>query len=1816
MFGVTLQPKNDSPTAGDFSKSSSEGSGGGGYNAVRAVSAKGSARAAEDFRRGTPMWRVGLGQDSSGNPSGQICIKPKGLYSDPLSPAMLDIAVANGKIDVWYHTDWLTNVVVSATNESVIVTNVEAVVDSSFPEQILAKECFVTVSTNAEPSLAVRFYHPDQVELELTEMGAYALKEGAEPYVEYLVTRPEASERVFRTRIAERRSGQVVSVVDFAKETSADGKTEFNVYEGGGIRSSRVKTLSSTSVRRTERSTVVGNDGSESVTERNYLTIGGRELLTNVVRDPDGLSRGETYEYGRSPSSPDYGRITRHVSDTGLATEYTYDGAGRTLTTTVTAPGLPVRRTVCSYAPLGVRPHCPDGTGIDIADDNGSVDLATPRIETEYVGDTPVSKTLRFISLDTMQHRIIEEVRLADPSATGVAAQWDSSANIRTYTDYMPKNDCKPCSELPSLVMHEDGRIDRYAYSAGEYEPGANGAAGVFTDSGVGEGDWFRTVVTHYAAGDVEVPNITTRDVKIEIRSSKKTLLQEQYVCTAPGSYARVSWTATTRDALGQETLVVKSDGTRVENTYAGRRLASMTDEEGLTTTYTYDALGRVIAETKSGGGVRPDTTTTTTYDPEDRVLSRTVTAGDLSETETYVYDALGRTVSTTDATGTETRYLYATDATAGLETRSTIRAFGTDCAVTNTVVSYADGRTKETLLNGVVKTAYEYGPNWTKTYEGPAGLDSPRWSCSYEDALGRTICETRPGFRGALLVTSNEYNTANQLVATRAYVLNENSTPSPLTYTLICYNSLGQRTLTVSDMNLNSQIDWNDADRIVSNDTRYVTLGGDWWRESSTWQTRQNGSSELTLMGRSRTRLMGLGDGLVSENRSIDPLNNETVSCSYLDRTTHTTTQTTLSPDSTLPAETVARCGLTVSTRTHTGVTTTYAYDALGRQIAQTDGRGNTSQIVYDEQGRIAKTIDPLGHETAYAYDALGRQIAVTDPLGHTVATTYDAEGRVLAQRGATYPVDYAYDVYGNKVSMTTYRDEALTNGDTTRWLYDEPSGCMTNKLYADGKGPSYSYTPDGKLARRVWARGIVTDYTYDNAGNLTRTDYNDNGVTPTITMSYDRVGNLVNATTAGVVTNLYAYDLQGHCTNEWQNDFNLTRYYDTLGRSTGYAINGTRQTTIAYDTYGRIGSMSLGLADVSSAQNANDEFTWTYLPGSNLKASLQYPNGLTASWTYDANNQLLQVRNATPTNVISQFDYTYDAAGRRVSIAKSGTAFGDLSGSIDSYTYNARSELTSARRTKNGQSIPGFSEDFDYDPIGNRRSSATYNEKGEAQASTYQANNLNQYTQRTTPGYAAVRGEADPNATVTVNENPTFRLGSYYFGSDLFDNSSSGGLANLETYATLAQTAANGEETEDLVSAITNQVYLAQSSETFAYDDDGNQTMITTKTGLWRVTYNGENRPIHWVRDSDNTTLTMSYDHMGRRREKNNQRFFYDGYLQVADNTGNSYIWDCTEPVATRPLAWCRDNFFGYYAHDGNKNVSEVVAADGAVSAHYEYAPFGAVTTQHGEAAAANPWRFSSEYAEDDTATVYYNYRPYEPVVGMWLCRDSIGELGSLNLYSFVVNSPMIRLDLLGRLDSSMIEYVKRNFSTTVKGFAGGGGGISVLITRESGKHCCRGGKHNGQLKEIIEWTVGGNVAVGIGIGAEIEVLGVGFDFQVTFASASADLMTAHITLDDCLDDVSARVDLLNITASPGVKEASLGLGMLASGTLSVYGGFELNLGVELGKNWHFYGGIYFDYDFSFSGKFLWREYGGVGLDDLAPHQRIVLVDFGNGN
>ncbi len=56
-------------------------------------------------------------------------------------------------------------------------------------------------------------------------------------------------------------------------------------------------------------------------------------------------------------------------------------------------------------------------------------------------------------------------------------------------------------------------------------------------------------------------------------------------------------------------------------------------------------------------------------------------------------------------------------------------------------------------------------------------------------------------------------------------------------------------------------------------------------------------------------------------------------------------------------------------------------------------------------------------------------------------------------------------------------------------------------------------------------------------------------------------------------------------------------------------------------------------------------------------------------------------------------------------------------------------------------------------------------------------------------------------------------------------------------------------------------------------------------------------------------------------------------------------------------------------------------------------------------------NPFRFSSEYHDDETSFVYYNYRYYSPALGRWLSRDPIEEEGGVNLYGMCQNTTIFR-------------------------------------------------------------------------------------------------------------------------------------------------------------------------------------------------------------
>jgi RHS repeat-associated protein len=82
----------------------------------------------------------------------------------------------------------------------------------------------------------------------------------------------------------------------------------------------------------------------------------------------------------------------------------------------------------------------------------------------------------------------------------------------------------------------------------------------------------------------------------------------------------------------------------------------------------------------------------------------------------------------------------------------------------------------------------------------------------------------------------------------------------------------------------------------------------------------------------------------------------------------------------------------------------------------------------------------------------------------------------------------------------------------------------------------------------------------------------------------------------------------------------------------------------------------------------------------------------------------------------------------------------------------------------------------------------------------------------------------------------------------------------------------------------------------------------------------------------------------------------------------------------------------------------------------AAYEYDPFGRTIRMTGSLAQSNPFRFSTKRANDTSDLVLYEYRIYDPSTGRWLSRDPIVEHGGLNLFEFVENAPITRVDSTG--------------------------------------------------------------------------------------------------------------------------------------------------------------------------------------------------------
>ena len=329
-----------------------------------------------------------------------------------------------------------------------------------------------------------------------------------------------------------------------------------------------------------------------------------------------------------------------------------------------------------------------------------------------------------------------------------------------------------------------------------------------------------------------------------------------------------------------------------------------------------------------------------------------------------------------------------------------------------------------------------------------------------------------------------------------------------------------------------------------------------------------------------------------------------------------------------------------------------------------------------------------------------------------------------LLCGRGVQ-PLLFAYDDADRMTGLTTFREDAgdittdptgRTDGDLTTWSYDEATGLVVRKTYADATHEDTTYNALNLKSTLTDARGIVTTWGYNlKKGVNNSVSYSD--TTPGIQYAYNYLNQPTRVTDASG-TRTIAYTPYNEPDSEsitiGGSTYQLQEKYDIYGRSSGYTLKqGTdvlQEVSQGYAADGRLASAGI----VQGGQEQT--FAYGYLAGSSLLSSLAMPNGIVRELAYEEHRELVTAMNCRlGETVLVSRTQSYDALGRPSTRTQQR---GTEPARNDSFSYNGRNELTAATL---GTAPYGYS----YDNIGNRKTAQEL-----AEELAYVANNLNQYT------------------------------------------------------------------------------------------------------------------------------------------------------------------------------------------------------------------------------------------------------------------------------------------------------------------------------------------------------------------------------------------------------------------------------------------------------------------------------------------------------
>ncbi len=462
-------------------------------------------------------------------------------------------------------------------------------------------------------------------------------------------------------------------------------------------------------------------------------------------------------------------------------------------------------------------------------------------------------------------------------------------------------------------------------------------------------------------------------------------LVQSQVTANAPGQVAQTRTSSFTYDALG-----------RVASEVIEPNSTALT----LTTAYGYDSFGHRTSKTLSGPDIVSRTESQTFTANGQFPLTKTNALG---HSESYVYDPrYGAVTGRTGPNGLTTTWSYD-----GFGRKVTeIRADGTA-----TTINYKCWDGNEPVAPATCPAGQGHAIETLASGAGAAWV--------YYDLFGRPVRTARIGFDALWVYTDTAYDNLGRQIGVSQPDFND----PPVHHTTYTHDVLGRVRAETKPGNRVTATTYNGLTTTVTNPKNQA----------------------LTTVKNSQGAVASATDAGGTTGYTYDPFGN---------------LQSVTGVDGSITSMTYDLRGRKTAMSDPDMGVWSYGYNVLGELTSQTDALNQTIIMAYDELGRMTSRVLPNNEGTSqWTYDTaasgIGKLASVTNPNANETYT-YDSLSRPSTHTtsigGIPYTVTTAYDALG-RVDTITYPE----TGFRLKHVYDPNQFGFLKEVRNDATGASY---------------------------------------------------------------------------------------------------------------------------------------------------------------------------------------------------------------------------------------------------------------------------------------------------------------------------------------------------------------------------------------------------------------------------------------------------------------------------------------------------------------------------------------------------------------------------------------------------------------------------------------------------------------------------------------------------------------------------------------------------------------------------------------